>query len=292
MGAPSRTEERGRAARHRRTGEPLIRRRDRTAERPRRRLPFPAPPPSALIGIAVLVLIGAGVIHLSGAGSAVPREEDAGAPIAEAPVAEFEDSGAEGAGGGDGAASPAPPADADGAAEADAREDAATAGSTAEGSAELVVHVSGAVAAPGVVRLAPGSRVDDALRAAGGANGEADLAAVNLARPVIDGEQIHVPVPGEEPPAAQAPAASAPGDGAAGGSADAHGGGSGAGGAIDLNTASAAELEGLPGVGPAIAQRIIDHREQNGPFESVDQLQEVSGIGPATLEKLRDRATV
>jgi competence protein ComEA len=109
---------------------------------------------------------------------------------------------------------------------------------------------------------------------------------------VIDGEQIHVPVPGEEPPAAQAPAASAPGDGAAGGSADAHGGGSGAGGAIDLNTASAAELEGLPGVGPAIAQRIIDHREQNGPFESVDQLQEVSGIGPATLEKLRDRATV
>ena len=124
---------------------------------------------------------------------------------------------------------------------------------------ELIVHVSGAVAAPGVVHLPGGARVDDALRAAGGATEEAELAAVNLARPLVDGEQIHVPLPGEQPPPAE--------DGPA-------------------------ELEELPGVGPAIAQRILEHREKNGAFTSVDGLLEVSGIGPATLEKIRAEATV
>lgn len=296
MGAPPGTEERGTAARHRRTEQPLIRRRDHSAERPRRRLPFPAPPASALIGIAVLVLIGAGVIHLSGTGSAIPQEEPAGVTVAEGEAAGPE-GGADGEGS-DGAEG----ADDDG----DLEGGDGTTGGGAESSGdpvapassvptELVVHVSGAVASPGVVRLPPGARVDDALRAAGGATGEAELAAVNLARPVVDGEQIHVPVPGEEPPAVAAPAPAeegAPAGDATGAGDGAAGGGGADGGLIDLNTASVAELDELPGVGPAIAQRIVDHREQNGPFESVDQLEEVSGIGPATLEKMRDRATV
>ncbi len=317
MGAPPGTEERGTAARHRRTGQPLIRRRDHTAERPRRRLPFPAPPASALIGIAVLVLIGAGVIHLSGTGSAIPQEEPAEVMVTEGEAADQEQDAADGAGAdaGSGASEGADGAGAEGGADGAHRGDGA--GAAAEGTAgdggadgvgaadaagasassvpaELVVHVSGAVASPGVVRLPPGARVDDALRAAGGATGEAELASVNLARPVVDGEQIHVPVPGEEPPAvaAPAPAADAPPAGDAGAGDGTAGGGGEVGGLIDLNTASVAELDELPGVGPAIAQRIVDHREQNGPFESVDQLEEVSGIGPATLEKMRDRATV
>ncbi|MGP5414115.1 helix-hairpin-helix domain-containing protein [Brachybacterium paraconglomeratum] len=303
MGAPPGTEERGTAARHRRTGQPLIRRRDHTAERQRRRLPFPAPPASALIGIAVLVLIGAGVIHLSGTGSAIPQEEPAGVTVSEGEAAGPE-GGADGAGS-DGAEGADDDGDLEGG-DGPTGTGAGTAGDGAESSGdpaapassaptELVVHVSGAVASPGVVRLPPGARVDDALRAAGGATGEAELAAVNLARPVVDGEQIHVPVPGEEPPAVAAPAPAAdapPAGGATGAGDDAAGGGGEGGGLIDLNTASVAELDELPGVGPAIAQRIVDHREQNGPFESVDQLEEVSGIGPATLEKMRDRATV
>lgn len=296
MGAPPGTEERGTAARHRRTGQPLIRRRDHTAERPRRRLPFPAPPASALIGIAVLVLIGAGVIHLSGTGSAIPQEEPAGVAVVEGEAAGPE-GGADGAGsdGVEGADDDGDLEGGDGPTGDRAESSGDPAATASSAPTELVVHVSGAVASPGVVRLPSGARVDDALRAAGGATGEAELAAVNLARPVVDGEQIHVPVPGEEPPAvaAPAPAADAPSAGDATGAGDGatDGGGEG-GGLIDLNTASVAELDELPGVGPAIAQRIVDHREQNGPFESVDQLEEVSGIGPATLEKMRDRATV
>lgn len=288
MGAPPGTEERGTAARHRRTGQPLIRRRDHTAERPRRRLPFPAPPASALIGIAVLVLIGAGVIHLSGTGSAIPQEKPAGVAVSEG--------GADGAGsdGAEGADDDGDLEGGDGTTGGGAESSGDPAAPASSAPTELVVHVSGAVTSPGVVRLPPGARVDDALHAAGGATGEAELAAVNLARPVVDGEQIHVPVPGEEPPAvaAPAPAADAPPAGDAGAGDGAAGGGGADVGLIDLNTASVAELDELPGVGPAIAQRIVDHREQNGRFESVDQLEEVSGIGPATLEKMRDRATV
>lgn len=232
---------------------------------------MPSPSPSALAGIAVLVLIALGVVHLSGSGSAIPLEtvaEDAPAPAADAPS----DPAAEAPGSADGEPETGtePVTDAEPAS-----------GSGAEPDAEIVVHVSGAVADPGVVRLPGRARVDDALRAAGGATDEADLSAVNLARPLADGEQIHVPVPGEVPrPQPTGPTdAEEPSDAADGPP-------------IDLNTADAAELEELPGVGPAIAQRILEHRDKNGPFTSVDGLLEVSGIGPATLEDIRGRATV
>jgi competence protein ComEA len=148
----------------------------------------------------------------------------------------------------------------------------------------LVVHVAGQVARPGIVRLRPGDRVVDAVEAAGGALPEAELAAVNLARPVVDGEQVYVPLPGELPPA---PAAGAGTSGAAGGGA-----GAGTGGVLDLNTADAAMLESLPGVGPVLAERIVAWRTEHGRFTTVDELGEVSGIGEKMLSQIRDRVRV
>ena len=146
----------------------------------------------------------------------------------------------------------------------------------------VVLHVLGAVVEPGIVELPPGSRVVDAIAAAGGPTDAADLAAVNLARLVADGEQLRLPAVGEAP-AAGAPGSGGAGAGSPGGAVD---------GRININTADAAGLEQLPGVGPAIAARIIAWREQNGPFRSVDELTAVSGIGEKTLDGLRDQATV
>ncbi len=147
----------------------------------------------------------------------------------------------------------------------------------------VVVHVAGAVRTPGVVQLQAGDRVADALDAAGGPTADASLASLNLARPLVDGEQVLVPTVDE----VTAGAAGVPG--AAGGAGPA-----GAGGAVlpdgrlDLNSATAAELEELPGVGPVLAGRIIAHRDEHGPFAEAAQLREVSGIGEATWASLRD----
>lgn len=143
----------------------------------------------------------------------------------------------------------------------------------------IVVHVAGRVATPGIVRLSAGDRVVDAIEAAGGPQDDADLAAVNLARPVVDGEQIFVPSPGEAPPAGAAGAA----DGGAGAAGDRP---------VDLNTADISALDSLPGVGPVLAERIIAWRDEHGRFTSVDELGEVSGIGEKLLGQLRDRVAV
>ena len=139
----------------------------------------------------------------------------------------------------------------------------------------LVVHVAGAVVSPGVYELAPGARVQAALEAAGGAVPGADPGALNLAAPVGDGERVYVPMVGEPVPIATgSPAVTV------------------APGPVDLNQASAAELDGLPGIGPATAAAIVEHREQNGPFASVEDLEAVRGIGPAKLDALRDLVRV
>jgi len=139
---------------------------------------------------------------------------------------------------------------------------------------EVVVHVAGAVARPGLYRLPEGSRVDDAVLLAGGAKPKAALDLVNLAAPVVDGQQVIVPVQGAGGGTA-APSAGTAGEGAAPGAK------------VRLNSATLEQLDELPGVGPVTAQQILDYREANGAFRSVDELDAVPGIGPARLEQLR-----
>ncbi|OLT27487.1 hypothetical protein BJF83_02610 [Nocardiopsis sp. CNR-923] len=132
---------------------------------------------------------------------------------------------------------------------------------------DLTVHVGGEVAEPGLYTVPPGSRVADAVEEAGGALPEADLDTLNLARPLVDGEQVLVGVPQA---AGMGPAQGTP---------------------VDVNRADAATLTGLPRIGEVIAAEIVAHREANGPFASVDELVEVNGIGERTLETLRPHVT-
>lgn len=152
----------------------------------------------------------------------------------------------------------------------------------------LVVDVVGQVAHPGVVTVPDGSRVVDVLGAAGGALPGADVQRLNLARLVVDGEQVFVPRPGETPPVpVGALGGSGPGSAPTG-----SGGGTAANVVVDLNGATLAALDTLPGVGPVLAQRILDWRTQHGRFSSVDELGEVSGIGDKLLEQLRPKVRV
>jgi competence protein ComEA len=144
----------------------------------------------------------------------------------------------------------------------------------------VVVHVAGAVVRPGVLRLPTGSRVVDAIDAAGGAAAGADVERVNLAALLTDGSWIHVPRAGEAPP-------SPPAGAATGGPAPSGSGAVDDRAPVDLNVATAEQLDSLPGVGPATAAAIIEHRAQRGPFTTVDALADVPGIGPAKLERLR-----
>ncbi len=139
--------------------------------------------------------------------------------------------------------------------------------------APVFVHVLGAVAHPGLYELTEGARVVDAIAAAGGLAEGADEGQVNLARRVDDGEQIAVPLVGQVPPPGAAPS------------------GAGHPGRIDINTADAAALDTLPGIGPALAKRIVDWRAKNGRFATVDDLLDVPGIGQKVLGDVRDLVT-
>ena len=138
----------------------------------------------------------------------------------------------------------------------------------------LRVYVSGAVQNPDVYTLLQDSIVKDAIEAAGGPTGDADLERINLALPVSDGQQVHVPRQGEDSPPVQPPS-----------------GQPSSGGKVNINTAGSDLLESLPGIGPALAQRIIDYRQAHGPFERIEDVTEVSGIGEATFEAIQDLIT-
>ena len=160
-----------------------------------------------------------------------------------------------------------------------------TTSADAASSARIAVHVAGAVTRPGVVELGPGSRVIDAVEAVGGAHPDADLDRLNLAAKVADGERVYVPKVGEADPGAVTGADAS----ATGGST------SDAGtpvGKLNLNTATEAQLEGLPGIGPTYAQSIIAERQRRGGFKSVNELRSVRGIGDKRFAELAPLVTV
>ncbi|MFH8836420.1 helix-hairpin-helix domain-containing protein [Streptomyces sp. NPDC017868] len=219
--------------------------------------------PRALAALAVVLLVAAG---LAGAYFWTGRPEEVRAPELVRAAAPMAAAPAPKAGPGEAGQGPVSPGPGAGAG-------AGAAGVFGASGARVVVDIGGKVRRPGVLTLPAGSRVADALRAAGGAEPGADLTGVNRARVLLDGEQVLVGLPG--------PPAGGPGPG---------GGGGGAPGVpLSLNTATAEQLDGLPGVGPVLAQHIVDHRTEHGGFRSVGELREVDGIGErrfADLEPL------
>lgn len=164
------------------------------------------------------------------------------------------------------------------------------AGATSVNTMVIVVHVAGEVNTPGVYSLAAGSRMVDALDAAGGPTNRADLEVINLATPITDATQIYVPARNQTArPTFRRPQPGVNGgvNSGATGQADNQ-----QGGVININRASAAELEQLPGVGPATAQAIIDYRTSNGPFATPEDLLDVKGIGPAKFASMRNKVSV
>ncbi len=206
---------------------------------------------AGLVVVVVATLLGAGLWYLRSLPSPV-QIVASGAPLASAGVP---------------AATAAPP----GTAAA-----GASPGLVASPGTLLIVDVTGWVRRPGVYEFAPGSRVIDAVERAGGARDGAQLAALNLAAPLVDGQQIVVPKRGQVPVPGTVPGTT-PGT---------------TGGLINVNTADATALETLNGIGEVLASTIVQYREDNGAFTSVDQLEDVPGIGPATLEEIRDQVTV
>jgi competence protein ComEA len=153
--------------------------------------------------------------------------------------------------------------------------------------ARIVVDVVGAVVRPGVHELPAASRVADAIDAAGGFTVDADRVRLNLAEPVADGAHVWVPAFGESSGPDLVPVVTV-----SGGAGPAGPGGGDGSEKVDINAADAASLERLPGIGPSLAAAIVEHRQRNGPFANIDELIEVSGIGPVKLEQIRLRATV
>lgn len=243
--------------------------------------------PAAVVLVAVLLLVcGVSALSLTPLGSDADSSEVVTADTPEAGRDRGE-AGTE-AGSAGPARDPAPVAVA-----------SASNGAPAEGPGSLAVHVVGEVRKPAVVQLSPGARVIDAVEAAGGLTNAAVTERVNLAQPVTDGQQVMIPNERTQEELDTAAVAGAAGGGTEGANpgADAAGGtsegnASAPGGAIDLNSATAAELEQLPRVGPVLAQRIVEFRTQHGPFTAVEQLDDVSGIGPAMLEALTPLVTV
>lgn len=144
--------------------------------------------------------------------------------------------------------------------------------------APIVVHITGAVPRPGVYALPQGARVQDAISAAGGFLADADKTGINLARLIEDGEKLDIPL--AEGSSLVVEPVSVPTESAASTEL------------IDINNASQSELETLPGIGPTTAQKIIDYREENGPFQMTEDIMNVSGIGPGTYERIKDLITV
>lgn len=258
-------------------------------------------PLSAVLVLAVLLLSWLGVSWITRV-SAEPEDIPQGPDLAQG---DGGDEGQDSAGDAGGGASEG----ANGAAEAGAPGEANSAGtgvpqaaggtaadqnaSSEAGQAQAIVHVIGAVGDPGVVEIPAGARIFEAVEAAGGVSKDAALEGVNMAAPIHDGMLIWVPTRKELAEGAAPPAAAenAGGPGVSAGSAAGGPGDSGSGGTINVNTADETQLQELSGIGPALAQRIIEHRETNGPFTSLEDLGAVRGIGPVILEDLSDKVS-
>jgi len=152
--------------------------------------------------------------------------------------------------------------------------------SWSEERAKIVIHITGAVNRPGVYELSEGDRVKDAIDAAGGASSDADLTIINLAQKLRDEDKIYVPKIGEFDNTKEASENLIPGINPS------------EAGKIDINSADITQLDSLPGIGPATAQKIIDYREQNGPFKTIEEIKNVSGIGDKKFEDIKDKITV
>lgn len=229
----------------------------------------------AIVGVALVVAVA--VAMLAGR-TVLARQDAAPQPVATSPTgvgatsAEFDDEPTTAPAGASATPGAAP----------------TTPGGAPTPTAVVTVHVVGQVRRPGIVTLDAGARVADAIEEVGGATGRADLDGVNLARLLVDGEQVVVPKPGETAPPAGAPAQGPP----AGGGAGAPGAAPAPGTPVNLNTADLATLETLPGVGPVLAQRILDWRTEHGRFTAVEELGEVSGIGDKIYAQLAPEVTV